>query len=410
MNNRVVITGMSGVSAFGNNADDIFDKLKLYKNAVIKMEDWMQYEGLHTKLAAPVLDITYPENFHRTKTRSMGPVSKMATLASQNALINANLIGHDVLISGNTGVSYGSSTGSTQPVVPFTNMLRDKVVKGITATSYVKMMPHTCPVNIALFFGLKGRIIPTSTACTSGSQGVGYGYEAIKFGLQTVMIGGGAEELCPSEAAVFDTLYATSTMNDTPEKTPAPFDQDRDGLVLGEGAGTLILEELDHAKARGAKIYAEILGFATNCDAQHITRPCADDMERVMRLALKNAGVDASEVGYVNAHGTSTDKGDVAESQATFNVFGSNTPISSLKSYFGHTLGACGAMETWLSIEMMLRNWFAPTINLNKVDERCPNLDYIMHEGREMNIDTIVCNNFAFGGINTSLVIRKYQG
>lgn len=407
MKKRVVITGMSGVSAFGNNADDIFAKLKLYENAVVKMDDWVGFKNLHTHLAAPVPEITYPDNFTRVSTRSMGPVSMMATLATQDALKDADLLGHELLSSGNVGVSYGSSTGSTEPAVAFTNMIRDKVVKGITPTTYLKMMPHTCAVNIALFFGVKGRIIPTSTACTSGSQGIGYAFESIQHGLQTIMIAGGAEELCPSEAAVFDTLYATSTKNDDPKSTPAPYDKDRDGLVLGEGASTLILEEFEHAKARGAQIYGEILGFGTNCDAQHITSPSESDMERVIRLALGNANIDASEIGYVNGHGTSTDKGDIAESQATSKVFGEKMPFSTLKSYFGHTLGACGAMETWLSIEMMRRSWFAPTVNLENVDDRCGSLDYIMKEGREMNVDAVMCNNFAFGGINTSLVIKK---
>jgi len=404
---RVVITGMSGVTAFGNNADDIFTELKKYKNAVVEMTEWRKFEGLHTNLAAPITDLEYPEHFNRLKTRSMGPVAKMATLATENALVDAKLHGSDLLFSGRTGVSYGSCSGSTMPVIPFTNLLRENKLKGISATTYIKMMPHTCPVNIALFFGIKGRVIPTSSACTSGSQGVGYGFEAIQNGYQDIMIAGGAEELCPSQAAVFDTLYATSVKNDSPKDTPAPFDKNRDGLVLGEGAGTLVLEEYEHAKNRGATIYGEILGFATNCDAQHITRPSAVDMQKVMELALENAGIQASEIGYVNGHGTSTGAGDVAESKATNNVFGNSTPYSTLKSYFGHTLGACGAVETWLSLEMMRRNWFAPTINLDEVDDECADLDYIKGEGKELNIDTIMCNNFAFGGINTSLVLRR---
>lgn len=407
MKKRVVITGMSGVTAFGNNADDVFEKLKLYKNAVVKMEEWAEYKNLHTNLAAPVPEFKYPDNFTRVSTRSMGPVSMMATLATQDALKDADLLGHEVLASGDAGVSYGSSTGSTAPAVAFTNMIRDKVVKGITPTTYLKMMSHTCAVNIALFFGIKGRIIPTSTACTSGSQGIGYAFESIQHGLQKVMIAGGAEELCPSEAAVFDTLYATSTKNDDPKSTPAPYDENRDGLVLGEGACTLVLEEYEHAKARGATIYGEIIGFGTNCDAQHITSPSEENMEKVIRLALHNANIDSSVIGYVNGHGTSTEKGDIAESQATSKVFGTKMPFSTLKSYFGHTLGACGAMETWLSIEMMRRSWFAPTVNLEQVDSRCGELDYIKNEGRELNVDAVMCNNFAFGGINTSLIIKR---
>lgn len=400
---------MSGVTAFGNNADEIFEKLKLFENATVKMNEWAEYKNLHTNLAAPVKEVFYPDNFTRVSTRSMGPVSKMATLATQNALTDADLLGHEILSSGDVGVAYGSSTGSTEPAVAFTNMFRDKVVKGITPTTYLKMMPHTCAVNIALFFGIKGRIIPTSTACTSGSQAIGYAFESIQFGLQKIMIAGGAEELCPSEAAVFDTLYATSTKNDDPKSTPAPFDKDRDGLVLGEGSTTLILEEYEHAKARGAKIYGEIVGFGTNCDAQHITSPCEENMEKVIRLALKNAELEPDHIDYVNGHGTSTDKGDIAETMATSKVFGKDMPFSTLKSYFGHTLGACGAMETWLSLEMMLRSWFAPTINLKSVDERCGKLNYIMGKGLEMRADMVMCNNFAFGGINTSIIIKRIR-
>lgn len=404
---RVVISGMSGVTALGTNANAIFEKLHQYKNAVVKMEQWDEFRGLHTKLGAPIKDLTYPESFTRELTRSMGPVSKMATLATLQALEDAQLLDHHILHSGDMGVSYGSCSGSTQPIIPFINMLRDKVVRGITATSYIKLMPHTCPVNIALFFGIKGRIITTSSACTSGSQGIGYAFEAIQAGKQKVMVAGGAEELCPSMAAVFDTLYATSVKNNEPQLTPRPFDKERDGLVLGEGAGTLILEEYENAKARGAPIYAEILSYATNCDAQHVTRPSAEDMEKVMRKALKDAALSPEDIGYVNGHGTSTEKGDIAESIATNKVFGENTPYSTLKSYLGHTLGACGAVETWLSVEMMMRRWFAPTINLSELDDRCPKLDHIMHEGRKMNIDTIMCNNFAFGGINTSIIVKK---
>ena len=213
---------MSGVTAFGNSADDIFEKLKKYENAVIEMKEWRKFEGLHTNLAAPIMDLKYPDHFNRLKTRSMGPVAKMATLATENALIDAKLIESDLLFSGRTGVSYGSCSGSTLPVIPFTNLLLKNKLKGISATTYIKMMPHTCPVNIALFFGIKGRVIPTSSACTSGSQGVGYAFEAIQNGYQDIMISGGAEELCPSQAAVFDTLYATSVKNNTPKKTPAP--------------------------------------------------------------------------------------------------------------------------------------------------------------------------------------------
>ena len=222
------------------------------------------------------------------------------------------------------------------------------------------------------------------------------------------MLAGGAEELDATEAAVFDTLFATSTRNDEPEATPRPFDAQRDGLVLGEGACTLVLEELEHAQARGARILAEIVGFGTNSDGTHITQPNADTMAQAMRLSLEQAGLSATDIGYVNAHGTATDHGDVAESNATLQVLGDRVPISSLKSFMGHTLGACGALEAWMSIEMMRDGWFAPTANLDEIDPRCAPIDYIQGAGRHKQTDIIMSNNFAFGGINTSLIFKRW--
>ncbi|MTD25361.1 beta-ketoacyl-ACP synthase [Erwinia sorbitola] len=406
---RVVVTGMGGVTAFGENWQAVSARLRAGENAVRKMPEWQVYDGLNTLLGAPVDDFALPEHYTRKRIRSMGRVSLMATRATELALEQAGLIGHPVLTNGDTGIAYGSSTGSTGPVSEFATMLTEKHTNNITGTTYVQMMPHTTAVNAGLFFGLRGRVIPTSSACTSGSQAIGYAWEAIRHGYQTVMVAGGAEELCPSEAAVFDTLFATSQRNDRPESTPSPFDAQRDGLVIGEGAGTLVLEDLEHAQARGATIYAEIVGFYTNCDAAHITQPQRETMQICIERALRSAGLTADDIGYISAHGTATDRGDVAESHATAAVFGNRTPISSLKSYFGHTLGACGALEAWMSIEMMREGWFAPTLNLTQPAEDCAELDYIMQQPRAVQTQYIQSNNFAFGGINTSLIFRRWS-
>jgi 3-oxoacyl-[acyl-carrier-protein] synthase II len=397
---------MSGVTAFGNDWSAVEPKLRDCQNATQYMPSYEQYDGLNTKLAAPVTDFELPKHYKRKQVRGMGRVSKLATVATENALSQAGLIGNDVLTNGQTGIAYGSSTGSTDAIGAFGVMLNDKTTKAITATTYVQMMPHTTAVNVGLFFGLKGRVIPTSSACTSGSQAIGYAYEAIKHGYQTVMVAGGAEELCPTESAVFDTLFATSLKNDAPKSTPRPYDTERDGLVIGEGAGTLVLEEYEHAVARGAKIYAEIIGFASNCDAAHVTQPQMETMQICMEMALQNAGISADQIDYVSAHGTATDRGDIAESNATANALG-KVPISSLKSYFGHTLGACGAIEAWLSLEMMHGGWFNPTLNLENLDPQCGDLDYISGQGRELNVEYLMSNNFAFGGINTSIIFKK---
>lgn len=409
MSRRVVITGMGGISALGQDWDSVKARLQAGQNAVVRMDEWDRFDGLHTRLAAPVSDFSTPAHYSRKKTRSMGRVSLMATRASEMALEDAGLLHDPLIASGAMGIAYGSSTGSTDPITAFGDMLKHGDMSGVTATSYIRMMAHTTAVNVGVFFGLKGRVLTTSSACTSGSQGIGYAYEAIKYGQQDLMLAGGGEELCPTEAVVFDTLFATSTRNDTPELTPRPFDRDRDGLVIGEGACTLVLEELEHAKARGARIYAEVLGFGTNSDGLHVTQPNADTMEKAIRLALKDAKIAPQQIGYVNAHGTATDRGDAAESRATAAVFGEQMPISSLKSYTGHTLGACGALEAWWSIMMMRDGWFAPTINLENVAEDCAELDYIRAEGRALDTDLVMSNNFAFGGINTSLIFRRWQ-
>jgi 3-oxoacyl-[acyl-carrier-protein] synthase II len=409
MSRRVVITGMGGISALGQDWDSVKARLQAGQNAVVRMDEWDRFDGLHTRLAAPVSNFSTPAHYSRKKIRSMGRVSLMATRASEMALEDAGLLHDPLIASGAMGIAYGSSTGSTDPITAFGDMLKHGDMSGVTATSYIRMMAHTTAVNVGVFFGLKGRVLTTSSACTSGSQGIGYAYEAIKYGQQDLMLAGGGEELCPTEAVVFDTLFATSTRNDTPELTPRPFDRDRDGLVIGEGACTLVLEELEHAKARGAHIYAEVLGFGTNSDGLHVTQPNADTMEKAIRLALKDAKIAPQQIGYVNAHGTATDRGDAAESRATAAVFGKQIPISSLKSYTGHTLGACGALEAWWSIMMMRDGWFAPTINLENVAEDCAELDYIRAEGRALDTDLVMSNNFAFGGINTSLIFRRWQ-
>jgi len=407
MNRRVVVTGMAGISPLGNDWPTIRARLGTYRNAIVRMEEWSGYEGLNTQLGAPAAPFELSKRYDRKATRSMGRVALLATRASELALQDAGLLDHPLLTSGEMGVSFGSSAGTPSAIGDFGRMMEERTTRGINATTYIKMMAHTAPVNIGVFFGLTGRVFTTSSACTSGSQGIGYAYEAIKSGRQLAMIAGGAEELDATEAAVFDTLFATSTRNDAPETSPRPFDRARDGLVIGEGAGCLILEEREHALERGATIYAELVGFGTNSDGTHVTQPNAATMKVAMELSLRDAGLAPDAIGYINAHGTATAHGDLAESHATAALFGKRMPISSLKSYMGHTLGACGALEAWISIEMMREGWFAPTVNLDKVDPECGELDYIRGEGRKLDCDYVMSNNFAFGGINTSLIFKR---
>ena len=407
MTRRVVVTGMAGITSLGSDWPIIEGKLRASASGIQAMPEWDKYRDINTRLAGPVPDFAPPPHYTRKAMRTMGRVALFGVRASELALQDAGLLDDPEIRSGAMGVAYGSSTGSTDAIREFFSLLATGDNGAINATTYVRMMGHTAAVNIGVYFGLKGRVIPTSSACTSGSQGVGYAYEAIRFGKQTMMVAGGGEELCVTEAAVFDTLFATSTKNDAPGTTPRPFDRDRDGLVIGEGACTLVLEELEHARARGARIYAEIVGFGSNADGDHVTQPNKQTMEIAMRLALQEAQLPPEAIGYVNAHGTATELGDIAESQATSKLFGKHMPFSSMKGNLGHTLGACGAIESWFTVEMLRRDWYAPTLNLRNVDPRCGELDYIVGEGRSMQCEYAMNNNFAFGGINTSLIFRR---
>lgn len=403
---RVVITGAGNISPLGDSWEDVREQYLSLKSSVRYMHEWDQYPDLRTRLGAPVENFSLPSHYRAKQKRSMGRVAQMAVLATERALEQAGLLNDPLVSSGNMGVSYGSATGSSAAGMEFFKLLAGQSIEDVTTTTYIRMMSHTAAVNIGVYFGTQGRMYTTSSACTAGSQGVGYAYEAIRAGQQVAMIAGGAEELCVTQAAVFDTIFAASLKNDAPETSPSPFDSNRDGLVLGEGATTLILESYEHAKARGANILAEIIGFGTNTDGGHIVRPRQATMQRVMELAMEDSGISTDEIGYVSAHATATAHGDIFESHATYDVVGKK-PINSLKSYTGHGLGACGAFELWSGINMMDEGWFAPTLNLNSVDERCADLDYIKDEPREINTDVFMSNNFAFGGINTSLIIRS---
>ena len=409
LNKRVVVTGMAGLSPIGLDWPTVADNLRQLNTGIQYMDDWECYEGLNTRLGGPILDFEKPAHYGRKVIRSMGPGSIMATRVTELALDDAGLLGAESIQDGRMGIAYGSSSGSPAAVAEFGKMLLHHTTDGLNANSYIKMMGHTAPVNIAVFFSLKGRIYTTSSACTSGSQGIGYGYEAIRFGRQQMMVAGGTEELSATQAAVFDTLYATSTQNDHPELTPRPFDVDRDGLVIGEGAGTLILEELESAQLRGATIHAEIVGFGCNTDGVHVTQPQFETMQQAMQFALDDADLTAGDIAYISAHGTATERGDIAESIATFNIFGNQTPVSTLKSFTGHTLGACGALEAWAAIHMMNEGWAHANANLNNIDPACGDLDYIQHESRQIDARYVMSNNFAFGGINTSLIFKRWE-
>ena len=405
MARRVVVTGMGAVSPLGGDIEASFARLKVFENCVQALPELAEYKGLSTHLGCRTV-FTRPTSWTRKTTRTMGDVAMYALAATEQAVAQAGLEDAD-LQSGRTGVAYGSCSGSVPPLLDFHSMIQTKEVAGVTSGTYIKLMPQTAACNISVYFRTHGRLMPTGTACTSGSLAIGSAAELIRWGVQDVMIAGGAEEFSPTQVAVFDTLYATSVRNDAPHATPAPYDADRDGLVIGDGAATFILEEYEHARARGASILAEVVGFAETTDGTHVTNPNAETMASALVGALRDAGLDASAVGYVSGHGTATKAGDVAETAATRAAFGRAVPISSIKSYTGHTLGACGSLEAAMLVKSLQTGWYPPTLNLRRVDPACAELDYVAGEGRRLDIEYAMSNNFAFGGVNTSLIFRR---
>ncbi|MBN2527370.1 MAG: beta-ketoacyl-ACP synthase [Deltaproteobacteria bacterium] len=407
--NRVVVTGMSGITSLGQDWESVKLKILARESGVRFMSDWKEIKGLTSFLGAPIADFETPAHYGRKQLRTMGRVAILAIRSAELALMDARLLEAPQLTDGTVGVSYGSTYGSAHASIEFMKQIGvNKTVEGVKGSQFIQFMSHTCAANISQYFKTKGRLIPACSACTSGSQGIGFGYELIKYGIQDIMICGGAEELDPLGTAVFDVMYATSSRNSEPHKTPRPFDRDRDGLVCGEGASTFILESLQSAQKRGATIHAELVGFGSNSDGAHMVNPAREGMRRVMELSLQDAGLSADKIDYVCAHGTSTEIGDVTETQATAECFGRKIPIASLKSYFGHTLGACGAIEAWITVHQMNEGWVAPTINLDNVDPECGELDYIT-ETRKLDQRYVMSNNFAFGGVNTSMIFKKWE-
>lgn len=407
MTQRVVVTGAAGLCPLGRDWDAIREGLQQRRSGVVHLEEWAAVRGLKTRLGAPVPDFSRPKHYSRKQVRGMGRVSLMSVRAAEHALAQAGLTDDPVLSSGRCGVSFGSTSGSPPAFETYAEKIAvNQSLQGITSSEYLRLMSHTTAANLAYFYAVRGRVIPTNSACTSGSQGIGLAYDAIRHGLQDVMIAGGAEELHVICTAVFDILYATSTRHDRPQEQPRPFDRDRDGLVVGEGAAVLILESYDHARARGAEILAEVVGFATNCDGTHVVNPEPATMQAVMAGALRDAALNPEDIDYVSMHGTATEIGDIAESTATAALFGEGVPVSSLKGYMGHTLGACGALEAVAAVYHLKEGWLAGNLNLATVDPRCGALNYLV-ETQDFNGRFAMSNNFAFGGVNTSLIFAR---
>ncbi|OQY12568.1 MAG: 3-oxoacyl-ACP synthase [Desulfobacteraceae bacterium 4572_19] len=409
MKRRVVITGCSSITPIGQTKKEILKSLENGVSGVKPLKD----DGLLTKLihckVFGTVDYKVEYDFKRMFRKTMGPVSFYACKTAQEALENSGLE-QAFITSGRLGVAFGSTHGS--PTVQrsiyktFFSESR-KELSSIGAVDYLKSMTHTTAVNITKMFGITGRVISSSTACTTGSQSIGFGYEMVKYGMQDAMLCGGADEYDTTTVAVFDNLLACSTdFNDTPSLTPRPFDVKRDGLVVGEGAGTVILEEYESAKKRGANILGEIIGFSCNNNGGDLILPNKDGIIKTIQLGLADAKVNPEDIDFISAHATATKMGDVIEAQAISNVYGDTPLVTGLKSYNGHTMGSCGAVETIMTLYMMEKGFIAPTLNLENIDERCSMIRHAT-ELTEMKIKNATIQNFAFGGVNTCLVLSS---
>ncbi len=403
---RVVITGLGVVSPFGNGMPALMKGIKEGRSAVRRMEGWEQYIGLRSLVGAPV-EMRDEKLIPRQKRRSMGRMSIFAAQAADEALADAgiSLSSEDPW---RIGCVIGSTMGSAKSINDaFETMLPNKDLSRLNSTMFFQCMSHTAAVNVAQYLGLNGTIMAPAAACASALHAIGMGYDLIRLGRQDVLLCGGAEELHPTVTGSFDILFATSTKyNDAPQKTPRPFDRDRDGLVCGEGSGLVVLEDYDRAIKRKAKIYAEIKGYSTTANGLHVSQSNKKSMITCMQQALKDAGVKADAIDYVNAHATATIQGDQEEAEAIRDVFGSTVPVSSLKGYIGHTLGASGAIELAASLSMMEQGVIYPTLNLDNVSPECEGIQHVM-EPLKKQITTVLKNGFAFGGINAALVCRK---
>jgi 3-oxoacyl-[acyl-carrier-protein] synthase II len=403
---RVAITGMGIFSPIGNSKEAVTKALTEGRSAVRRMEEWRQIVGLRSHVAGVVADVN-PRVIERKYRRTMGRVALLAALASRNAMADANLSEADVA-SPRTGISLGSTTGSS---IELENFFGNYLAKGgileQEGTTFMKIMGHTVAANTAAMLGIRGRLLAPCSACASSTQAIGFGFEIIRDGHQDIMFCGGADDLHPTTAGVFDILNAASkNYNDSPEKTPRPFDIRRDGLVVGEGAAVVVLEDYERARGRGARIYGEIIGYGTCCDGRHMTSPSQEGMLRCMQEALASARIEAASLDYINAHATGTEQGDIAECQAIRALVGNQVPVSSTKGYTGHTLAACGSMEAVFCLMMMQHGFIAPTLNLEEVDPACQGIAHVMKK-LESTPKLIMSNNFAFGGVNAVLIMEK---
>lgn len=404
---RVVVTGLGVVSPIGNNVTEVTDSLREGKSGIVHCEEYAE-RGFRSHLhGAPKIDMT--EMIDRKLRRFMGDGAAYAYVAMKEAIEDSGL-GDDIVTSERTGLVMGSGGPSTSAQTEAVDTAREKSAKRVGPYAVPKAMCSTVSANISTAFHMRGLSYSISSACSTSAHCIGNGAELIQWGKQDVVFAGGAEELHWTLTVLFDAMGALSSKyNDSPERASRPFDTDRDGFVIAGGAGVVVLEEYEHAKARGAKIYGEVVGYGATSDGVDMVAPSGEGARRCMQMAT--AGLGNTKVDYINAHGTSTPAGDMTELKAIQEVFGAHMPkISSTKSLTGHSQGATGAHEAIYSLIMMNNNFIAASANVENLDPEAGDADIVTSRIDNAELNCVISNSFGFGGTNATLAFKRLEG
>lgn len=412
---RCVITGLGVISPLGNSPDELYNALYQGKCGIRVMDEWQEKQfGAEKFLGSPVvLPPDFTKSIPRAMRRSMSNISLYASYAAKQAVADSGLT-EDDLRSRSTGCVIGSTMGGTTAISEAYRIVNEEGgVENMSSMQFFKSVSHTAVFNVSHLLNITGVVQAPCAACASAVQAVGQARDLIAYGIQDVVVCGGAEELAPEVSGSFEVIYAgvSSSRLQNPHKCSRPFDAQRGGLVCGEGAGIVVLEELEHALKRNAAIYGEIIGYATCCCGTQISQSDAEAIGQCLAAVYADAGVSAAETDYVNAHATSTVQGDLAEAAALRNFFKDvpQVPVSSLKGHLGHTLGASGTIELIASLRMMKNSAVIPNLNLETVGEGCEGVNFVKDQPLAADLNMILKNSFAFGGINASLLCKKYQ-
>ncbi|MFS1513233.1 beta-ketoacyl-ACP synthase II [Chengkuizengella sp. SCS-71B] len=411
MKQRVVITGLGVTSSLGSKLEPFWNNLLEGKSGISIIES-IDVSDLSTQIAASIKDFNPEDYMEKKEARKMDRFVQLAIAAATHALEDADLNIKEDTDPERTGVIVGSGVGGLQTWEEQHTILQTKGPRRVSPFFIPMMIANMASGQISIRTGAKGPNTTPVTACATGTHSIGDSFKLIQRGDADVMICGGAEApITLTGMAGFCALRAMSTRNDEPEKASRPFDIGRDGFVMGEGAGVLILESYEHAMKRNAKIYSEIIGYGMSGDAYHITDPAPDGAERCMKNALKDAGIQPEEIDYINAHGTSTPVGDISETNAIKETFGDHAyqlAVSSTKSMTGHLLGAAGGLEAVITGLTLKHGMIPPTINLDDQDPQC-DLDYIANVARKSDVKVALSNSFGFGGHNASIIMKKIK-